>query len=164
MPFLDDLIGIHDLTVNGGSALPRRSVMNLIGTGVTAADNPVSGSTDITLPTSIGGATITPPTLSGSVNNFAPTGVSTASVVRVSASSAVDVTGIDASGLVGTAGGNRPMWMNVGSFTITLKHASSSSLAANRIVGPGNSDYALLSGATVELARDTVSALWRVVT
>lgn len=164
MPFLDELPGIHDLTVNGGSAVPRRSVLNVIGNGVTAVDNPVTGTTDLTLPTSSGGATITPPTLSGSVNNYTPSGSSTAIVQRWSSSSAVNVTGIDATGIGLTSPGNRPMIINVGSFTITLKHESSSSGATNRIIGPGNADYLLTAGATVELVRDTVSSRWRVVT
>lgn len=157
MPFLDYLLGIHDLTVNGGSALPRRSVLNVLGTGVTAVDNPVTGVTDLTLPTSVGGATITPPTLSGNTNNYGPAGTGTASVQRWSSSSAVDVTGLDSTSLP------RPMIMNVGSFTIKLKHESSSSTAANRFVCPGNVDYNVVAGATVELARDTVSSRWRVV-
>lgn len=162
MPFLDDLIGIHDIIVNGGSTVPRRSVLNIVGTGVTATDNPVTGVTDLSLPTSTGGATITPTILSGSVNNYAPSGSSTASVQRWSASSAVNVTGISSAGVTNSVA-LRPMLINIGSFTITLKHESASSSAANRIVGPGNADYLLLAGATVELVRDTVSARWRVV-
>jgi len=157
MPFLDDLIGIHDLTVNGGSALPRRSVMNVIGTGVTAVDNPVTGTTDLTLPTSVGGVTITPAALTTTTNNYGPANASSASVWRISSTGAVDLTGIDATANV------RPMFINVGTFTITLKHESASSTAANRIVGAGNADYALTSGATVELVRDSVSSRWRVV-
>jgi hypothetical protein len=151
MPFLDDLIGIHDLTVNGGSAVPRRSVLNVVGNGVTATDNPVTGATDLVLPTSVGGATITPTTLSGSVNNYAPSGTT------------VNVTGLDVSGIANQYA-LRQMIVNIGSFTITIKNESSSSTAANRFIGPGNADYALLAGYTVEIVRDTVSARWRVVT
>lgn len=162
MPFLDDLIGIHDLSVNGGGLLPRRSVLNIVGTGVTAVDNPVTGVTDLSLPTSTGGATITPTTLSGSVNNYTPVGSTTASVQRWSSTGAVNVTGIDGTG-VSNAVALRPMLINIGSFTITLKHESSSSIAANRFIGPGNADYLLVAGATVEIVRDTVSLRWRVV-
>lgn len=161
MPFLDDLIGIHDLTVNGGSAVPRRSVLNLLGSGVTATDNPVTGATDITLPTSVGGITITPPTLSLNTNNYGPSGSTAASVQRWSSTGAVDVTGMDAVGINSVA--SRPMIINVGSFTITLKHASTSSTITNRFICPGNADYALVAGATVEVVRDTVSLRWRVV-
>lgn len=163
MPFLDDLIGIHDLTVNGGSAVLRRSVLNVVGSGVTAVDNPVTGVTDLTVPTSVGGVTISPPALSANTNNYSPAGQSAASVQRWSSSAAFNVTGLDASGIVAASVANRPMIINVGSFTITLKHESASSTAANRFVGPGNADYLLVAGSTVELVRDTVSLRWRVV-
>lgn len=157
MPFLDDLIGIHDLTVNGGSALPRRSTLNIVGTGVSAVDNPVAGTTDLTLPTSTGDATITPPPMTVSVNDYGPVNSTGARIWRVSASTPVNVTGIDA------ASHSDLLWMNVGSSTITLKQESTGSLAANRIIGPGNADYSLTAGSTVEIARDTVSLRWRVV-
>lgn len=161
MPFLDDLIGIHDLTVNGGSAVPRRSVLNLLGPGVTATDNPVTGATDISLPTSVGGITISPPALTLTTNNYGPSGSSAASVQRWSSTGAIDVTGMDAGNLNSVA--SRPILMNVGSFTITLKHQSTSSTITNRFICPGNVDYALVAGATVEVVRDTVSLRWRVV-
>lgn len=157
MPFLNDLIGIHDLTVNGGAALPRRSTLNIVGTGVSAVDNPVAGTTDLTLPTSTGGVTITPPALTASTNNYGPANAATASVWRISSTGAVDLTGIDA------GSSPRPVLINIGSYTITLKHESASSTAANRFVGPGAADYALVAGGTVEIALDTVSQRWRVV-
>lgn len=163
MPFLDDLIGIHDLTVNGGSALPRRNVLNVIGSGVTAVDNPVTGATDLTLPTSSGGVTITPPALSANTNNYAPVGQSAASVMRLSSTTTINLTGFDASGFGAASVANRPMLINVGSNTITLKHESSSSTASNRIICPGNVDFAFTAGLTVEMIRDTVSSRWRIV-
>jgi hypothetical protein len=159
MPFLEDLIGIHDLTVNGGSPLPRRSILNIVGNGVTAADNPSTGATDLTLPTTAGGATITAPTLSSNADDFAPAGYSTAAVIRVSASTAVSITGLSD----GVQSGVRPVLMNVGSFTITLPHQSGSSTNTYRFVCPGGSSYALDPNGTVELVRDTVSNRWRVV-
>jgi hypothetical protein len=159
MPFLDDLIGIHDLQVNGGSLLPRRSVLNVIGTGVTAVDNPVTGCTDLTLPTNAGGTTISPAALSSNTNNFSPAGYSTASVIRVSASTAVAITGLNDA----VQANVRPVLMNVGSFTITLSHQSASSTTTNRFVCPGSVDYTIDPGETVELVRDTTSNRWRVV-
>lgn len=158
MPFLDDLIGIHDLQVNGGALLPRRSVLNVIGTGVTAVDNPTDGSTDLTLPTATGGATITAPVLSASVNNYSPTGHSGAAVERWSCGSTPRaVTGLDSNGQP------RPMIINYGTAAITLSHQGGSSSAANRFVCPGGVDYELPGGGCVELVRDTVSDRWRVV-
>lgn len=159
MPFLEDLIGIHDLTVNGGAALPRRSVLNIVGNGVTAADNPSTGATDLTLPTTAGGATITAPTLSSNADDFAPAGYSTAAVIRVSASTPVSITGLSD----GVQSGVRPVLMNVGSFTITLPHQAGSSANTSRFVCPGGSSYALDPNGTVELVRDTVANRWRIV-
>ena len=158
MPFLDDLIGVHDITVNGGAPLPRRSVLNIIGSGVVATDNPNAGTTDLTLPTSGYGATITPAALSASANDYAPTGFATAAVIRVSASSAgLSITGLDAGAQP------RPVLVNAGAQTISLPHQSGSSSAANRFVCPGAVAYSLLPGATVELVRDTTSDRWRIV-
>lgn len=158
MPFLDDLPGIHDLTINGGSVLPRRSLLNVVAVGATATDNPTTGATDLVLPTTATGATITPTALSASVNDYLPTGHATAAVERWSSGvTAINVTGLDAGGL------SRPCIINVGSATITLKHESVSSVAANRFRCPGNADFALTSGSIVELVRDSVDARWRVV-
>ena len=158
MPFLDDLIGVHDITVNGGSPLPRRSVLNIIGTGVTAIDNQTAGSTDLTLPTSGYGDTITAAALSANANDYAPAGFANAAVIRVSASSAgLSITGFDAGAQP------RPVLVNAGAQTITLAHQSGSSSAANRFICPGSVAYSLLPGATVEIVRDPTSARWRVV-
>jgi hypothetical protein len=147
--FTDDLIGIHDLTLNGGSPLPRRSTLNIIGTGVTAVDNPITGQTDVTLPNTVGGATISPAPLGSSVNDYSPTGHATAAVERWSSGS----TPVDVTGLV----------INVGSATITFIHSSLSSAAGNRFVCPANADFALPAGGAVELVRDVTSACWRIV-
>jgi hypothetical protein len=158
MPFLDDLIGVHDITINGGAPLPRRSVLNVIGSGVAAVDNQLTGTTDLTLPTSGYGETITPAAMSASVNDYAPTGFATAAVIRVSASSAgLSITGLDAGAQP------RPVLVNAGSQTVSLPHQSGSSSAANRFICPGAAAYSLLPGATVELVRDPTSDRWRIV-
>ena len=158
MPFLDDMIGVHDITVNGGAPLPRRSVLNIVAAGALAVDNPAAGRTDLTLPSSISGSTITPTALAGDVNDYAPTGHVTAAYERWSSGSTPrSVTGLDASGLPIVA------IMNVGAATITLAHNSSSSLAANRILCPNNVAYDIAAGAAAQLVRDTVSSRWRVV-
>lgn len=158
MPFTDDLIGIHDLTINGGSALPRRSTLNIIGTGVTAVDNPNTGRTDLTLPTSVGSVTITATAIGANQNDYSPTGHATAFVERWSSGATPrTITGLDANGQP------RPMIINYGSSTLTFAHQSGSSAAANRFVCPGNVDFSLAAGACVELVRDSVSSRWRVV-
>lgn len=158
MPFLDDLIGIHDITVNGGSPLPRRSTLNVIGTGVSIADNPNEGRTDLTMPTSVGFETITASVIGSDQNDYSPTGHSSAYVERWSCGGTPrTVTGLDANAT------QRPMIINYGASTITLAHQSGASAAANRFICPGNTNYSLVAGACVEIVRDTVSSRWRVV-
>lgn len=70
---------------------------------------------------------ITPTTLAASVNNYNPTGLSTASTIRLSASAAVNITGLQ-----GGTSGRILLVHNVGSFTITLENESALSNAANR--------------------------------
>jgi hypothetical protein len=160
MPFIDDLIGIHDLQVNGGTLLPRRSVINIIGSGVTAADNPTLGTTDLVLPTSAGGSTISPAALVANANDYSPPGYSTASVIRVTSTTTVNITGLND----GAQASVRPVLMNVGSNAITLVHQSSASQTTYRFICPGGTNYTLDAGSTVELVRDTVANRWRVVT
>lgn len=159
MPFLDDLIGVHDIQVNGGAALPRRAVLNVIGTGVTAVDNPNTGATDLTLPTTVAGSTVTPFQLLTSTNDYAPAGVANAAVQRWTAAGPLTVTGL----VFGTGYLERPVIMNVGPFAITLAHQSTSSATSNRFVCPGNVNYVLGAGGAVELVRDTISDRWRLV-
>lgn len=158
MPFTDDMIGIHDVSVNGASPVPRRSVLNFVGTGVGVADDPVNGCTNVTLPSATGGATITASVLGGDVNDYSPTGHATASVERWSSGATPrTVTGLSSTGQA------RPMVINYGQSAITLSHESASSLAANRFRCPGQADYVLEAQSAVELIRDSVDGRWRVV-
>jgi hypothetical protein len=72
----------------------------------------------------VGNVIVTPTTLSANTNNWA---IGTGDIFRISSSAAVDVTGI-----AGLTVGQTFMLDNVGSFSITLKHQSASSTAANR--------------------------------
>lgn len=158
-PFIDDLPGVHDVTINGAGALPRRSVINFVATGLTISDNQAAGRTDFILPATASGTTITPTALSGDVNDYSPTGHLGATLERWSSGATPrNVTGLDANAAT------RLVLTNVGASTITLKHESSSSAAANRFTCPASADFALTSGATTALVRDTVSLRWRVVT
>lgn len=98
-----------------------------------------------------------PTALSASQNDYAlPAG---ADIVRLSASSAVNITGI-AAGYDGQA----VLAINVGSSAITLKHASTSSTSGNRFAVPWAGDYVMdASGGAALLVYDSTSTVWRVV-
>lgn len=82
---------------------------------------------------------ITPPQITSDQNNYNPSGLSTASVLRLDANPAVNITG-----LAGGDDGRIIVIINVGTFTITLKDNSTLSLAQNRfklngdiVISPG---------------------------
>jgi len=94
-------------------------------------------------PTSYGGKTIVDDVvaeaLTGSVNDYAPTGLDTAPLIRITADGNYSITG-----MVPTTT-SRLLWLlNIDSNnTLTLPHESGSSSAANRFLCPGNVDYVM---------------------
>jgi len=98
---------------------------------------------------------VSPVTISATANDYAPAGIATANVLRVSASGAYDITGL-ANGTEGRA----IVVHNVGGATITLKNSSAMSVAANRFLF--KADVTLAANGTVELRYDGVSAGWRI--
>ena len=97
---------------------------------------------------------ITPTILGANTDDWAPTGFSTANVVRISASGAINLTGI-----AGGVSGRIIILTNVGSFTITLKHDTTST-AANRF--QLNADTAVAGGQAVILIYDS-GGRWKTV-
>lgn len=105
------------------------------------------------------GATISPASLSTSQNNYNPSGLSTAGVIRLTASAPVNITGLTAP----TPGNNQTIVLTVlaASSTITFKSLSGSSSAANQF-GIA-SDLAVAASTTILLSYDSTSSLWRIV-
>lgn len=100
--------------------------------------------------------TVSPTQLSASANDYAGL---TGDIHRMSSSSAVNITGI-----VAGVSGEAKLLVNVGTFAITLKHASTSSTAANRMSVPWAGDYVLdANGGAALVVYDATSSLWRVV-
>lgn len=90
---------------------------------------------------------ITPPQITAAQHNYTPTGLSTASVLRLSTNATQDLTGI--------AGGLDGRWLvlvNVGSQSLTLRSESSSSTPANRFAL--TADITMLPNALVLLLYD----------
>jgi hypothetical protein len=98
---------------------------------------------------------LSPAQITGNQNNYNPTGLSTASVLRLTSDAARDITG-----LAGGSAGRILFIHNVGGFAITLKDESGSSTAGNR--------FALTADATLSpdslalLVYDDTSQRWRI--
>lgn len=124
---------------------------------VTAAGTPLLA-TALPVPLSYASANVfTPTALAANTNNYGPNGIATAGILRLSATGAVDLTGI-----VAPSSYLFRIVVNVGASTITLKHASASSAAANRFRCPGAVDKALTTGLAVWTWYDATSAVWQV--
>jgi hypothetical protein len=99
---------------------------------------------------------ITPPTFAVSQNNFAPTGIEVASVLRLVSSAVVSITGIQAPN---TTRWKKLIIFNVGASNITLTDASASSIANNRFAMNGNLILNANEGAI--FLYDQTSLRWR---
>jgi len=97
---------------------------------------------------------ISPTALAANTNDWAPTGFATANTIRISASSAVDLTGI-----AGGSSGRILTIHNVGANAITLKDESASSTAGNRFAL--SADLTLGADSMIMLQYDATSSRWR---
>ncbi|HEX5039658.1 MAG TPA: hypothetical protein VFW95_05940 [Candidatus Limnocylindria bacterium] len=97
---------------------------------------------------------ITPPQITASQNNYNPTGLSTASVLRLSTDSLRNITGI-----AGGADGRLLFLHNVGAFNIRLDDESASSTAANRFALTTN--LIISPDEVVLLQYDSTTQRWR---
>ena len=102
-------------------------------------------------------AQITPTALVANTNNWAPTSLAGANVIRAAASSAISVTGLVAP----ATDGKVVVIYNVGSFTITLTSQDGSSTAANRFAF--DRATALLPGRSLTVIYDLTAARWKLV-
>lgn len=94
----------------------------------------------------------------GNTNNWAPTNWSIRSMFRVTPSAAWTLTG------AGAVNSSRRTIFNVSSSnTLTLAHESASSIAANRFICPGNTDYVIQPNSAVDIWYDPTSQRWRVI-
>lgn len=137
---------------NGGGSGDVQEITlgtNLSLTGTTL--NAASGSVSYT--------TISPSSIGSNQNNYSPTNWSTADIVRLTASSNYDITGFDASASVV----RKLLWNVDTTDTLTLKHESASSTAANRIVCPYDLDMKLSPDGAIVIHYDATTARWRAV-
>lgn len=97
---------------------------------------------------------ISPPTISSNQNNYNPTGLSSASILRLSSDASRTI-----SGLSGGTDGRILKLMNVGTFPVVLINQSTDSIAANRFAIGSN--ITLGADQTVALVYDLTSQRWR---
>lgn len=101
---------------------------------------------------------VTPSQITASQNDYNPTGLANARILRLSSDASRNITGIVAQGT-----GFRLLIQNVGAQDIVLVHASGSSAAANRIQGIGGASVTLNTEDAAELWYDPTSTVWRVI-
>lgn len=97
---------------------------------------------------------ITPSALAANTNDWSPTGLTTCSRIRMSANSAINITG-----LLATSDGDRKTLENVGSNTVTLTASDASSAAANRFQFPR--PIILRPSQSIDLEYDGTASRWR---
>lgn len=102
---------------------------------------------------------ISPTQLTANQNNWNPTGLSSARIIRISSDAARTITGI-----VAQPAGTLLTIYNTGSQNIILAHADTvNSSAANVIICPGAVSLTLNGGDSATIWYDSVNALWRVI-
>ena len=97
---------------------------------------------------------ISPTQLTGNTDNWNPTGLATANVIRMDVDAPRTITGI-----VAQASGTILILYNKTNFTITLAHDATST-AANRFYCTGNVDMGILAHGTVEARYDGTDSRW----
>jgi len=134
-----------------GTVVNRDSTDTLTNKTLTSAV--ASGTLDVSEAIAFSGDT-TPAQLTANTNNYAPTGFSTNTVLRISSDAAYDITGI-----AGGADGINKWICNVGSFILTMKEQNASSTAANRFALGG--DFAMSVDVCEQFFYDSTSSRWR---
>lgn len=86
---------------------------------------------------------VIPASLTVNTNNYAPAGGSAASIIQISSTGAINVTGLSISQSIA---GHRITLYNGGGFTITLTHVDGASSVANQFVSDTGANFALPSG------------------
>lgn len=98
--------------------------------------------------------TITPTQLSANTDNYAPTGGSSAYLIRIDASTPINLTGLSLS----QVDGRQILLTNIGANTITLMNDVTSTAANRFLLG---ADFSLTAGLSVKLFYDGTSSRWR---
>jgi hypothetical protein len=98
---------------------------------------------------------ISPTQLAANTDNWNPTGLASARVIRLSTDASRNLTGI-----VAQAAGTMVWLVNVGAQDCVLVH-NATSTAANRFFCPGSANFTLNANDSVQIRYDTTSSRWR---
>jgi hypothetical protein len=101
---------------------------------------------------------ITPAQIISNQNDYTPTGLSTATTLRLNSDASRNITG-----LAGGADGRIIILANTGSFNIVLINQSASSVAGNRFILANSADITLITNQDVMLQYDSTSSRWRLI-
>lgn len=150
--------GVATALATPSSANIATAVTDETGTGalVFASGPSLSGTVDVTQAVKLSGL-ISPTQIAANTNDYAPTGFSTASTMRISTDASRNITG-----LAGGADGRIVVIHNVGSFAAVLTNQDAASTAANRFLFGG--DMTLAADTSVTLRYDGTSSRWRAIT
>ena len=127
----------------------------VFGTAPTIASPVVTGTADVQQ-AMVWSGDISPSQITSNQNDYAPTGFSTATVLRLNSDASREITGLS-----GGADGRIILIHNVGSFGIVLKDESLSSAAGNRFAL--SADVSLTADASTMLQYDATSSRWRAI-
>lgn len=159
----DELRAFKALTnhTSSGTAFPGDQSLGLPSNGYVGDWREISPLRGTFGPVSFGqdfsfSSSITPPTLTASVNDYAPTGIETCNFIRLSSSTNVSITGLVEPNPVR----NQALFLcNVGTSNITIPNESASSVPGNRFLIGGNKTLQRDEG--ILLIYDDVSERWR---
>lgn len=101
-------------------------------------------------------ALTSPAQITSNQNDYSPTGLASARILRLTSDAARDVTGLAAQ-----PSGTVMSIINVGGFAITLKHESGSSAGANRFNFTGGADVALAVHQSIDVFYDGPGSRWK---
>ena len=99
---------------------------------------------------------ISPASIGASQNDYNPTGLATASTLRLTSGAAYNITG-----LVGGAAGRLILVHNIGANNLTLTNEDAGSTAANRFALRGAASLVVTPNKAVVLQYDATTARWR---
>lgn len=143
--------------VSGNPTLVLATALTFTGktvTGGTFTSTALNGTTDIQQAITWSGD-ISPTALAGNVDNYDPTGQSTASIYRINGGAA----NRDITGLVGGSDGRKITIINVGTSNNLVLKNDTTSTAANRFLF--GADITLAPNQSAELWYDATSLRWR---
>ena len=144
------LTGTIDVA-NGGTGVG--TITGLVKGNGTSAFTAATAGTDYLVFSEI---TDTPST---NQNNYAPTGIASATSIMLNIGASIEITGISA----GSSGQTITLTNSSTDYLLWLEHQSASSTAANRFILPKGFPAFLMPGDTITLRYDTTASRWRVV-